>query len=322
MPKPEEVVLKNGPEDLEQDLSKPLDARSTSLSSMRANASRLFGDADPELGDGSLMHQLGSQAELDCLAELEARIKDDQQCLKLKPFWRLACLRARKYDIDRTLILIKNYVAWREEFRIDDDDIRSDKKLAALVERGIHCVHGNRDKMGRYVVTARLARADPAQYPADVVIRGIHVVLESLLIKHPDAQARGIVMVGDMRGVNRSHADPRVPKELFSAFTNTMPIRFGGMYLCSPPWFMRLLFPLVKMFMKKKMQERMHIVTSLPDALTKYIAMEQIPDDLGGTYGYSRAAELDYNRLVATCHDQSKHPDPKHPSHKCSITDV
>eukprot|EP00730_Choanoeca_flexa_P016985 TRINITY_DN8119_c0_g1_i4.p1 TRINITY_DN8119_c0_g1~~TRINITY_DN8119_c0_g1_i4.p1 ORF type:complete len:178 (+),score=16.59 TRINITY_DN8119_c0_g1_i4:68-601(+) len=159
----------------------------------------------------------------------------------------------------------------------------------------------------------------------------------------------------------------QVPKELFSAFTNTMPIRFGGMYLCSPPWFMRLLvggllslghailrtrawsrklaflmmhvasgciriqpedvllalqFPLVKMFMKKKMQERMHIVTSLPDALTKYIAMEQIPDDLGGTYGYSRAAELDYNRLVATCHDQSKHPDPKHPSHKCSITDV
>jgi len=64
--------------------------------------------------------------------------------------------------------------------------------------------------VARHVLTIRMCRSDPVEYPADYAIRGAHVVLESLLIQHPEAQARGIVMVIDLTDVSRANADPRV----------------------------------------------------------------------------------------------------------------
>ena len=97
------------------------------------------------------MFLLGSPEELACVAELEQRVASDDECQQLKPFWRLACLRARKYDIDRAMELIRNYTAWRQRFRVEDESMLKDAKLLAFVERGVQCTHGNRDKDGRCV---------------------------------------------------------------------------------------------------------------------------------------------------------------------------
>jgi hypothetical protein len=135
---------------MDEPLDRPLAKPSFNVAAARKHAGSIWAGVDPEDGDGSLLYALGSPEEEACVAELETKIAQDEQCQQLKPFWRLACLRARKYDIERAIELIQNYAAWRQRFRVEDESVEKDPKLMAFVERGVQCTHGNYDKDGRY----------------------------------------------------------------------------------------------------------------------------------------------------------------------------
>jgi hypothetical protein len=162
------------------------------------------------------------------------------------PFWRLAALRARKYNIPRALEVLGSYLEWRKEYKIDEVTFDSTPQLLEVLDQEAVYSAGNRDRGGRYIITIRLARTNPGQHPVSHAIRVTHANVEYILRRFPDAQARGICVVNDMRGASFSNLDSRIPRTIIKAFSKTIPVRFGGAYLFHPLMIMRIIFPLVK----------------------------------------------------------------------------
>ena len=171
---------------------------------------------------------------------------------------------------------------WRDEYGIDETTIHNDPELRALIERGVVTAHDNCDQAGRYVLTVRMSRTDPGRWSPRYAIMATHAAIESLLLRHPEAQARGIAFVNDMSDIRMGNVDTRVPREMFAAFNSKLPVRFGGIYIVNPPFFMRMIFPMVRMFMKRKMQDRMQMLSGGYPQLKSFFDEDQIPDDMGG----------------------------------------
>lgn len=179
---------------------------------------------------------------------------------------------------------------WRVEYGIDETTVHNDEELRALVERGVVMAHNNHDHAGRFVLTVRMSRTDPGRWSPRYAIMATHAAIESLLLRHPEAQVQGIAFVNDMSDIRMGNVDTRVPREMFAAFNSKLPVRFGGLYVVNPPFFMRMIFPMVKMFMKRKMQDRMQMLSGGYPQLLEFFDEEQVPTDMGGTRDHSSKA--------------------------------
>ena len=106
----------------------------------------------------------------------------------------------------------------------------------------------------------------------------------------------------DMRNISTRNMDIRVPRALLAAFSNHLPLRFGAVYLINPPLFMRVALNLVKAFLKRKLQSRIHIVkgdVSTQDGVLKYFERHQLPVDMNGSCVYDHA---NYTALLEAIH--------------------
>lgn len=160
----------------------------------------------------SLIYQLDSPEEKAKLKELDEAGAGLDFYQQASEFWRLAALRARKYNIERTLEVLQRYLAWRKEFGIDQ--CMEDPKYLELLKRNVLIAAGNKDNEGRYIITVKLVRTDPAKFEPSYAVRTIHAAVESVLRRYPEAQARGIAMINDMTGASFSNLDSRVPKAM------------------------------------------------------------------------------------------------------------
>jgi hypothetical protein len=218
---------------------------------------------DPALAeqDTAIRVPLGSPQEKELLDEMRGHLAgtglEDPQA---DQFWLLACLRARKFDAERGATLFKRYMAWRVEFQVDELGHPSHPRMQEFFRLKVTRFTGGRDKVGRLIIQGTARNQRPDIFQPDDVLRGMHAILEAALRAHPDAQARGISMVYDVGGAGLSNMDPKLSKKLAPAFSANLPIRIGRMNLVNPPWFIKILFPIFRSFMSKKLQSRMRIV--------------------------------------------------------------
>jgi hypothetical protein len=196
--------------------------------------------------------------------------------------WQLACLRARKHQPQRAVQLIKNYVRWRREFNADHISPENSETLRSQLRSGMVILPGTRDILGRYVVHVDLSKHDPSKWRTRDTVIYIHFTLTHFLMKHPEAQSYGIVVVNNLTNVTFSNLDFEVPRALFQALNSKFPIRLGGLYMVRPPKFFRVVFPIVKAFMKKKFQDRVRVLKD-PALLSQYIPKDQLLQEFGGT---------------------------------------
>jgi hypothetical protein len=152
-----------------------------------------------------LIYDYGSDEEKAAFAELQKQGAAQETFQRCKPFWQLACLRARKYRVDRALKLIDNYMNWRESHHVESKTVANDKDFDACLHDGVVAAEGNMDRHGRYIVATRIRRASPRErFTIEDKLRATHAVLEQLLIKHPIAQARGVVMIVDFSDIDKA----------------------------------------------------------------------------------------------------------------------
>eukprot|EP00730_Choanoeca_flexa_P011355 TRINITY_DN24751_c0_g1_i1.p1 TRINITY_DN24751_c0_g1~~TRINITY_DN24751_c0_g1_i1.p1 ORF type:complete len:356 (+),score=79.23 TRINITY_DN24751_c0_g1_i1:192-1259(+) len=254
---------------------------------------RKLGDYDLEVeGDNDVA--FGSLEERALYEELQAKGKGHAIFERAGPFWQMACLRAKKYNIERAYELIINYFKWRESFGVDTTTVDNDSEYRALVERGVVEACGNVDKQGRYVLTVRQSRTDPGRWSPRYAVLATHAALESLLVRFPQSQAHGVSFVNDMSGIKMANMDSRVPREMFAAFSSKLPVRFGGLYVVHPPLFMRMIAPVIRMFMSKKMQSRCKILSKGYPELQQHLELDQLPTDFGGSYAYQHSDYVEF----------------------------
>ena len=247
------------------------------------------------LADGQQPFEQNSMDERQEFEKLRELAVDLPEYLACGDFWALACLRARKYDIARALELLQSFDLWRKRLQLLERNFHTDDELRVLIERGVVEPTGQRDRVGHYILVLRMARADPKRFTPDDAIRNIYAALEYLYRRYPEAQSAGVAVLVDQRGASMKNMDTAVPRVLFKALANHMPCRFGGLYAVDPPLFMRMLLPVAKLLLKRKLRDRLHILRNVEELATHFEPSELLTD-----FGGSRASEHDiYVECVA-----------------------
>lgn len=220
-------------------------------------------------------------------------------------FWLLACVRARKGDIQRALALADNYLKWRVSIGSDEFNVAKSEKMRMQLERCILFVAGNTDREGRPVLNLRLRNQDPSTFAAVDTTRMISFVLEWTLRTYPAAQTHGVVIVNDFADVSFRNLDIRLPGVLRKAFSSTVPVRLASINVVNPPGFFKVIFAIVAPILSMKFKARIRQFSSNnQERFSELFSADQIMKDtgMGGTAEWTEEMHQDWiERMVKDC---------------------
>jgi hypothetical protein len=100
-----------------------------------------------------------------------------------------------------------------------------------------------------------------------------------------DFARKGMVLVEDMHGVSFSEMLGVMKNDDMAErmkVQDNLPMRFRAVYIVNAPLWIRCVMALVRPFMKKKLREKMHLVTA--EELPELVGIENVPKGLGGTF--------------------------------------
>ena len=220
-------------------------------------------------------------------------------------FWLLAAIRARKGDIQRALLLMKNYVEWRSTSSVQELSLAQSEQMQMLLKRQIILVAGNVDRDGRPVINVRARNTAPALFDPQDVVRAVFFVMEWTLRTYPAAQTHGIVLVNDMTGVARHNLDFRIPALMQRAFGRTLPVRVAAITLFNPPSVFKTIVGFVLAFMGEKIKARVRLCGKedthvLDERFERDQMMEYL--DIGGSVEWNDALHEEWlERMTRDC---------------------
>lgn len=221
------------------------------------------------------------------------------------PFWLLACVRARKGDVERALALADNYFKWRASINSDEMNVAKSEKMNAQLDRCIIFVSGNTDRDGRPILNLRLRNQDPRMFAAVDTTRMLSFVLEWTLRTFPAAQTHGVVIVNDLTDVSFKNLDIRIPGVLQKAFSRTVPVRLAALNAINPPVFFKALFAIIGPILSMKFKARIRMFSKDDrESFSELFAPDQILKDIdmGGTAEWTEEMHQEWiERMVRDC---------------------
>lgn len=82
------------------------------------------------------------------------------------------------------------------------------------------------------------------------------------IVREPETQVAGIVVVLDMSGLNLQHVKfftPYYAKKMVELVQETFPLRFKGFHIVNEPFYFDAVMAIVKPFLKDKIRKRVSI---------------------------------------------------------------
>eukprot|EP01130_Rhizamoeba_saxonica_P003886 TRINITY_DN160_c0_g2_i2.p1 TRINITY_DN160_c0_g2~~TRINITY_DN160_c0_g2_i2.p1 ORF type:complete len:220 (-),score=48.14 TRINITY_DN160_c0_g2_i2:49-708(-) len=129
----------------------------------------------------------------------------------------------------------------------------------------------SRTKDGHPIMYCRVDGYQPSKIGIQT-LRAIFLLSIETLQLNVEDQSGGVSFVTDCAGIGWSNWEPSVEKIMTEAFTNAIPVRLKSMIMYNINWLFKIIFKIVKPWLPKKIQNRMHIVSV--DQLEQYF-----PDD-------------------------------------------
>jgi hypothetical protein len=166
------------------------------------------------------------------------------------------------------------------------------KDDAVALSYGFISLTGTKDASGRAIVFLEPAKQDKTKYPRESMCRALWYVAHAAL-EDEMTQRRGIVILVYPYRAKISQMDRKLIKMHVDSIKSCLPLRLSGIHLCHPPTFLLLVLPVFKLFMGKRMRNRLQVHSGSKDKVLEHIQMfgllkESIPQELGGN------AKLDY----------------------------
>lgn len=174
------------------------------------------------------------------------------------------------------------------------------KDDAVALSYGVISLTGTKDVSGRAILFLEPAKLDKSKYPRESMCRALwyvaHAALEDEL-----TQRRGIVILVYPYQAKISQMDPGLIKMHVDSIKSCLPLRLSGIHLCHPPTFLKLVLPVFKFFMGKRMRNRLKVHSGSKEKVVKHIEMfglskESIPEELGGNTKMDYPAWLEQRR--------------------------
>ncbi|KAF2870990.1 hypothetical protein BDV95DRAFT_544730 [Massariosphaeria phaeospora] len=218
----------------------------------------------------------------------------------------LRFLRARKWDVEKALIMMISTMHWRaEEMRVDDDIVRrgelgaledsksSDAKIKkegedflAQLRMGKSFLHGI-DNEGRPMcfVRARLHKAGE-QSEESLERYTVYTIETARMLLRPPVDTATIVF--DMGSFSMANMDYAPVKFMIKCFEANYPESLGTVLVYRAPWIFNTIWSIIRGWLDPVVAGKVHFVKTAAD-LEQYVPRTQIPTELGGAENWEYA---------------------------------
>ncbi|VUC23486.1 unnamed protein product [Clonostachys rosea] len=204
----------------------------------------------------------------------------------------LRFLRARKWDVEKSVAMLVSTVSWRQEARIEEDIVQQGeavglKESPSAEEKGFidqyrigKCFLRGVDREGRPVFTVKVRLHDPHKQPSRSLEMYILHTFESMrmLIKPPIEKA---CIIFDMTGFALRNMDLHVFKFLITVFEARYPETLGVVLIHNAPFVFWGVWRAVKGWMDPVVANKIHFTRTKAD-LMRFITAENLSSQLGG----------------------------------------
>ncbi|KAJ2866391.1 hypothetical protein GGH94_001582 [Coemansia aciculifera] len=199
--------------------------------------------------------------------------------------WVLRFLRARKWDVDQALDMIRKTLAWRVGQAIDEVAYFGESKLHHhTMDTGL-AFACTTDRLGCPVYVVRV-RANVAHNRSILAIkRFLCWQLETSQLLAADSDGR-VTILFDLSDVTRENIDLGLVRMLITLLSNYFPETLGIMILYVNSWFFWGLWTVIAPFIDPVVKSKIVMVRSTRE-IAPYIDLDQLPLELGGQKPFS-----------------------------------
>ncbi|KAI1646911.1 CRAL/TRIO domain-containing protein [Daldinia loculata] len=216
----------------------------------------------------------------------------------------LRFLRARKWDLQRALVMLMSTMNWRcSEAHVDDEIMANGEELASINEKtgdekakkvaqdflaqlrmGKSYCYGT-DKAGRpiCIVRARLHKAGE-QSEEGLERFTVYLIETTRFMLHPPIDTACVVF--DLTGFSLANMDYTPVKFMIKCFEANYPESLGVVLVHKAPWVFQGIWKILRGWLDPVVAGKVHFTNTVKD-LEEFVAKERLPDELEGTSGYT-----------------------------------
>ncbi|KAI9670096.1 MAG: hypothetical protein M1829_004824 [Trizodia sp. TS-e1964] len=247
-------------------------------------------------------HALASQSPEDLRSAFWSMVKHDHPDALLLRF-----LRARKWDVEKALVMLVSTMHWRSQEMHVDDEIMKEGEAGALeasvstdanqkregadfltqLRMGKSFLHGT-DKDGRPLCYVRVRlHKQGEQSEASLERFTVYVIETARLLLSSSVDTAAIVF--DMTGFSMANMDYGPVKFMIKCFEANYPESLGVVLVHKSPWIFQGIWTIIKGWLDPVVASKVHFTKNVAE-LEQYIPRERIIKELGGddewTYDY------------------------------------
>jgi hypothetical protein len=142
------------------------------------------------------------------------------------------------------------------------------------------------DPSGRSVIIVDPSKQEGSKYARESMVRVVWYMIHAAL-EDEETQKKGIVVIANPKNAKFSQFDQKQDSMIVASLKGILPMRLSEIHICNPPYFFRILFPIVKIFLGERLRKRVNVHSGsdekMLDRLDKFgLKREDLPSDLGG----------------------------------------
>ncbi|XP_077302171.1 alpha-tocopherol transfer protein-like [Arctopsyche grandis] len=204
--------------------------------------------------------------------------------VKTDDVFLLRFLRTKKYSLPMTQQMLLKWLNLRKCYPNMCKHLDClETNTRDLIDNGYVYASPFRDEAGRRIVLYNAQKFDPMKYTCEDMAR-IHILTYEALLEDEENQIRGVVHVGDLRGLSASHISCWSP-ELFARMIRwgeqSMPLRHKEIHLLNVPFALKYVYDFAKSMISQKMGSRITLHNTMHSVYSS-IPSRCLPKEYGG----------------------------------------
>ncbi|GBM64422.1 Clavesin-2 [Araneus ventricosus] len=195
----------------------------------------------------------------------------------------LQFLRARKFDLKKSLVCLKNlYDVFCKSYSdvFTDHDAKNTRKA---IHSGFASHLPYRDEEGAAVLLVKTSNWDPSKYDTIGIFNSITAMVMDA-IDDPATQVCGVHLLIDVSGTTLQHVRCLTPRYLYlvsKGVKDSIPVRYKAIHLFNASAVFRYIWVVLRVFLTDKIRKRIHFHED-NESLQKLIPKAILPAEYGG----------------------------------------
>lgn len=264
------------------------------LGGIAAAASVKDGDEDKYGQNKVFLDALASQSPETIRETIWSMVKHDHPDALVLRF-----LRARKWDIDKALVMLVSTMQWRaKEVHVDDDIIKHGEEAAlrdelgndvstkslghdflAQIRMGKSFIHGT-DKVGRPICIVRVRLHRQGEQAEESLERyTVYLIETARMVLNPPVDTATIIF--DMTSFSMANMDYTPVKFMIKCFEANYPESLGIVLVHKAPWLFQGIWKIIRGWLDPVVASKVHFTNNKKE-MEEFIAPSQILKELDG----------------------------------------